>query len=119
VSTTKEEKLDIIFPTLPREVNVLGTTYQVIIRNEKEDPGLKNCNGYCDVTSKKLIIADEEHYKTNLETPAFEWPTVYMEKVFRHELMHAVLYESGSKFYHDEELVDLLAIQLPKIKEYL
>jgi hypothetical protein len=42
----------------------------------------------------------------------------YADKVFRHELTHAFLFESGLACYGgDEKIVDWIAAQYPKLKE--
>lgn len=98
------------------KVNVLGTEYE-IIRGVKEesDPKLKdNADGYCDFTTKKIVIAEmieSEYTVENLKH--------YENKVIRHELIHAFLYESGldvnSDWARNEEVIDWIAIQFEKM----
>lgn len=56
-------------------------------------------------------IPEDEHTIRNLED--------FRKKVTRHELIHAFLYESGLHeqcyWATNEEIVDWIAIQLPKI----
>lgn len=96
-------------------VNVLGTEYKIILTTENEDSRLKGNNGCCDPSTKEILveknIPEDDHTIRDLED--------FRKKVIRHELVHAFLYESG---LHDqcywatnEEIVDWVAIQLPKM----
>ena len=95
-----------------KEVSILGTTYFVDVKDKEEDELLKNNrDGYCDTSTKYIVVENmkpEEGTKRNLKA--------YQESVLRHELVHAFFYESGLDNYSsDEQLVDYLAIQIPKI----
>lgn len=93
------------------EVNVLGTIYK-IIKHDKDDPiRINNCDGYCDYSVKEIHLSEPEGY---------EWADVeeHFNKVIRHEIVHAFLYESGlniESWAKEEEIVDWMAIQIPKI----
>ena len=95
------------------EVDVLGTTYS-IIKHDKNNPiKIGDCDGYCDYSVKEIHIAEMEDY---------EWGNVeaHANRVMRHELVHAYLYESGlsaETWANNEEIVDWMAIQIPKINE--
>lgn len=96
------------------KVNVLGTEYEVVMRPESEhDPKLGDASGYCELHSKKLVVKDvipDEH--------TIEKPDDFKKKVLRHELTHAFLHESGIRgcsWGDDEEIVDWIALQGPKI----
>lgn len=97
------------------KVNVLGTEY-TIIKNAKESeyPILKNADGYCDFSVKKIVISEMEK-----DEDSWESLEAYENKVIRHELVHAYLYESGldnnSGWARDETIIDWIAIQLPKL----
>lgn len=95
-------------------VNILGTDYKVIIQTEEENPKLKVANGLCEIYSHKIVlneIKEEPNCYENLEA--------YKQKVVRHEVIHAFLAESGLRnnceYAENEELVDWIAIQLPKM----
>lgn len=98
------------------EINVLGTEYTVNITPQNEDPRLGDIDGYTD-TSEKLCVVDsmseaekDISAKGNLKN--------YRRQVMRHEILHAFLYESGldaNSWAYNEELVDWIAIQFPKI----
>jgi len=99
------------------KVNILGQEYEIKKQSEIENPKLKTrrANGLAELYSKELIISteasieDEETY-SNLAD--------YEKKVIRHEIVHAFFHESGLNDYcHDEQLVDWLAVQIPKIKK--
>ena len=102
-----------------RKVNILGTEYQVLIQSEEENPKLKDCNGLCEQYSKKIILSD---FKESENDPMLvENFQAFKNKILRHEIIHAFFGESGlrsqSNYAENEELIDWLAIQSPKIFE--
>jgi hypothetical protein len=97
-------------------VNVLGTEYTTERRTSAQDEYLLECDGYCDKTSKWLVVAEKDG-KCNLD--CFE---EYQKKVLRHEIVHAFMYESGlaenwehKNIGQEETVVDWFAIQGLKI----
>ena len=83
----------------------------------------KNLAGYCGEDSKLIVIADmsEEKYFSDMNEKEKE---SYRKRTLRHEIIHAFFNESGlsdsSNCYNgawakNEEMVDWLAIQAPKI----
>lgn len=100
-----------------KTVNILGTEYEILIQSEKDNPKLKECSGLCEQYSKKIIIDDFENQKDDpMLVENFE---EFKNKVLRHEVIHAYFGESGlrseSNFAENEELVDWIAIMLPRI----
>lgn len=97
-------------------IDVLGTTYHIQYRTIAEDKHLENADGYCDYTSKNIVIKSEN----DAELEDFEW---LQRKSLRHEILHAFLAESGlqsnfqhaEEYGHDETMIDWFAIQFPKI----
>lgn len=94
----------------PTTVCILGTKYTIV-----EKP-LKDCDGYCDKTTKEIAIAtkDDDCDMGNFEE--------YRKKVLRHEIIHAYHHESGldnnlenKPYGFSETLVDWFAIQSTKI----
>ena len=98
-------------------VNILGTDYTIEERTIEEDSFLKDCDGYCDKTTKQIVISKPA---PNADLGDFEW---YRKKLMRHEIIHAFLFESGlhenfehaKQYGHDETTIDWFAIQFPKI----
>ena len=107
-----------------RKINILGTEYRIEFRKEDEDTILKDCNGYCDVTVKLIVVLAEPNKECDYEDFSF-----IQKKTLRHEIVHAFLTESGlfnntynvdAGWAKNEEMVDWFAIQSPKIfKVYL
>ena len=98
------------------KINVLGTKYEISEKNRIQDKYLSKCDGYCDKTSKKIVVIkqDDECEIENFDS--------YLKQIKRHEIIHAFLYESGlgadwthPEFGHDETYVDWFASQFPKI----
>lgn len=102
-----------------RKINILGTEYRIEFRKEDEDTILKDCNGYCDVTVKLIVVLAEPNKECDYEDFYF-----IQKKTLRHEVVHAFLTESGlfnntynvdAGWAKNEEMVDWFAIQSPKI----
>ncbi len=99
------------------KANVLGTDYTIVLVTDAVDKRLAYIDGFCDDTTKEIYVdnyeahQDEPHKKSNLD--------VQIKKNIRHELVHAFLFESGlaenSPWAQNEELVDWIAIQGPKL----
>ena len=91
----------------PQTLNILGTDYLLQYASAEEDPELKNLSGYCMTSQKKIAVEKSKE--------------PYVEKwILRHEIVHAFLHESGLDKEapwgdQEEQLVDWIAIQLPKI----
>lgn len=98
-------------------INILGTRYEFCERTLAEDEYLKNCDGYCDKTSKTICITTK---KPEHDDDVFD---VYIKKVKRHEIIHAFMNESGlqenfehpNRYGHDETTIDWFAIQFTKL----
>ena len=97
-----------------KTINVLGTEYVVIFGNEENFDYLKNNDGYCDYSDKTIVVSDFE----NAEGEVCENIPVIQNKVLRHEIGHAFMYESGITGVSDlteEQIVEWVAIQAPKM----
>lgn len=96
------------------KINILGTEYEILKQTEEENPKLEEANGICELYSKKIILRNIPDDKMN-----FENMVAFNHKILRHEIIHAFFAESGlrtnSDFAENEELVDWIAIQFPKI----
>lgn len=95
--------------------NVLGVKYTITESNRLNDYNLESNDGYCDPSTKSIVI------DTFQESPdSMKDLESYRKHVIRHELIHAFLYESGldgCSWAKDEQIVDWIAIQFPKLKE--
>ncbi len=99
------------------KVNILGTDYTVEVKDRNEDDNLSESDGYCDKTTKKIVVA-----KNDDESDLGDYD-VYLKKITRHEIIHAFMYESGiaenyehpHQFGQEETIVDWFAIQFPKL----
>lgn len=97
------------------EIDVLGSKYSIYMNVLSEDPLLKNCDGYTDKTTRKIVITGRP------EDNELEDFKIYQQKVLRHEIIHAFLFESGLHECwehgsgHDETYVDWIAVQFPKM----
>ena len=99
-----------------RSVLILGTKYTIKEQSVTENELLNNCDGYCDWTTKEIVVEREmEGTLGDMEA--------YIRKVLRHEIIHAFLFESGlaeascgsDAWAKNEEMVDWFARQGDKI----
>lgn len=99
-----------------RKVNILGTPYTIRELSVTECPTLETCDGYCDWTTKEIVVERElEGSLSDMEC--------YIKKVLRHEIIHAFLFESGlhecsggtEAWAKNETMVDWFARQGIKI----
>ena len=96
-------------------VQILGTPYTFREATSDEDEHLLNCDGYCDKTTKEIVV------RTDISGDLGDFQA-YRKKVIRHEILHAFLFESGlhenwehKQWGHEEATIDWIAIQFPKI----
>lgn len=100
------------------KVDILGTGYEIKYASQEEDPLLRDCDGYCDWTTKVLVV--DRCRDGDLGSMGR-----YRKKVLRHEIVHAFLMESGlhecagraEAWAACEEMVDWIARQGQKIFE--
>ena len=99
-----------------KKINVLGTEYTIEIIPKSEDVFLKKADGYCDKTTKRIVVSAKD------ETNELDDYSVYLKTMLRHEIIHAFLFESGlhnnfthPEWGHDETMVDWIAVQFPKL----
>mgnify|MGYP001772066612 FL=1 len=99
-----------------RKINILGSEWTIKEQSETENELLKNCDGYCDWTTKEIVIEREFNGAlSNMQR--------YINKVTRHEIIHAFLFESGlsecsgeaEAWAEHEEMVDWFARQGSRI----
>mgnify|MGYP004508125839 CR=1 FL=1 len=91
-------------------IDVLGTTYTIYYKP------LTDLDGYCDKTTKEIVISTKDD---NCNLGNFE---IYQNKVLRHEIIHAFMFESGlaenwehMELGQEETVIDWFAIQGLKI----
>lgn len=103
------------------KIDILGTEYEVVQGSQTTFPELADVDGYIDTSTKTIVVDDmksiinEKGMKKNLEE--------HKKAIMRHEVIHAFLFESGlaensnasDAWAVNEEMVDWLAIQAPKI----
>ena len=70
------------------KINILGSEWTINERPEAEDKRLDGCDGYCDWTTREIVV--EREMQGNLGDME-----AYIRKVKRHEIVHAFLEESG------------------------
>ena len=106
-------------------VNILGAEYTVTIKKYSEDDVFerRSIDGYCDSWAKEIVVCDMATYK-GWENEPPETIATAQKETLRHEIVHAFLSESGLAdssnaidcgWAKNEEMVDWIAIQGPKI----
>lgn len=108
-------------------LDVLGTKYTVSRVKCGRDKYIDNNHlvGYCEYNSKRIVVLDMRSIPEWENNPDADIASAEAE-CLRHEIIHAFLHESGlgdNTFIKDEawatneEIVDWIAIQFPKILE--
>ena len=101
-----------------RKISILGEEYTLYILDRGSDPKLATRDGYTDVTVKKIVITDITKERDENSVIDFQ---PYINKVIRHEICHAMLYESGLDeediFNMNELCVEWIATQFPKLQK--
>ena len=97
-----------------KKVNILGTEYT--IEEKEKNEMLGEDLGVCDIWDKKIILSTYLNKKTDpKQTDRID---LCKNKVLRHEILHALFFETGEwESVHNEELIDWIAIQYPKMQE--
>ena len=104
---------------LSQGINILGTAYTLrFTPNEDGYRLLEGANGYMDPTVKEIVVRTDFSDDDDVQ-----YPEVLIRKNIRHEVIHAFLYESGLdcntnksiNWATNEEAIDWLALQLPKL----
>ena len=97
------------------KINILGTEYTVILSKELPD----GTDGRTDRTTKKIEVCNSLYKKPSKDQ--LQNLKAYADTVLRHEAIHAILNESGLEQHahpmHNEEFVNWIAIQYPKMKK--
>ena len=114
---------------MKKSVSILGTNYSIKKVKHGCDEYMERMKfgGYCDGVLKEIVILDvktiPDPYWTNASAEFIERVE---RETLRHEVVHAFLNESGLKhnavaneeaWAKNEEMVDWIAIQFPKILE--
>ena len=102
------------------KANILGTEYEIFFKSEQEDTRISNLWGFTDFHTKEIVIHSDIEKETNESCKNL---ADFKNKVLRHEILHAFLYESGLRensygspaWAENEEMIDWFAIQIPKI----
>lgn len=96
-------------------VTILGAVWTVRSATETEEPRLEGVNGFTDWTTRTICL--EKNTQGNLGSIEN-----FMNKVIRHEVVHAFMFESGlgDSFEHkdygqEETIVDWFAFQMGKV----
>ena len=109
------------------KVNVLGTSYNIRRVDYGKDEFMEKMNygGYCDGVKKEIVILNLKS-TPNWEKESEDSIRDVETTTLRHELVHAFLNESGlqcssftpgNAWAKNEEMVDWIAIQFPKMLE--
>ena len=107
---------------MSKTISILGTNYKIYFKNDEQEPRLKNNWGFTDYHAKEIYVHSDIEQETEDSCKNL---IDFKHKVLRHEIIHAFLYESGlrenssrpSAWAENEEMVDWIAIQFPKILE--
>lgn len=108
----------------------MGNKWNVVFATISECQAFVACDGRCDPSSKIIYVRKY----LNDEEPTFDGISIgyddrpkMQNKTLRHEIVHAFMWESGlwrnaralngDSWSMNEEMVDWIAIQFPKIQK--
>ncbi|MCI8795290.1 MAG: hypothetical protein HFG89_00320 [Dorea sp.] len=92
-----------------RKINILGTEYKVGIGYDSDE-----ADGEARFYKKEINLRPVQDMLDD-DSSDSEKENRFLE-VFRHEVLHSILYEAGADEYaRDENLIGLLAILSPRI----
>ena len=98
-------------PDVAGHVSVLGRVYEIVVDDTIIE---QNVDGLHERHTGIIKVISEESVEPK-DKPSWA-KKKYLREILRHELFHAVFAESGmEKWEHDEDLVQFLASQFPKI----
>lgn len=95
------------------KADILGTEYTITQNVDVfDDEKLEEAFAYCDWSTKEIVTCELGNDKMGIGNKDY-----FKKKNLRHEIVHAFLHESGleEKYSQDEELVDWIALQFPKM----
>ena len=102
------------------KISILGSEWEILHRYEADDLYLKECNGYADYTTRRIVVKKYPKPPTYGEFQNLEY---HEKKTARHEIIHAFLIESGlagnthipEDWALNEEMIDWIAFQHGKL----
>lgn len=106
------------------KITILGQEYTIVQDTPKNNPKLEDNYAYVEPYAKKIVV--DKTIDVSIGVPsgrpdAIENIDGFINKVYRHEIIHAFFTESGIDYNlsKDEEdfLVDWIAKQFPKMKK--
>ena len=110
---------------MKKSIDILGTRYAIrkVAVGQDKDMDRLHYGGYCDGTAKEIVLLDLKTLPDWADDPRESIERKERETL-RHEVIHAFLNESGlgwnslpveHAWAKNEEMVDWIAIQFPKI----
>lgn len=110
---------------MKRKIDILGTGYAIRRVNAGQDEYMEKMQfgGYCDGSAKEIVLLNIKTCPDWENEPAASIKAKE-DETMRHEIIHAFLNESGLQWCSfipdkawakNEEMVDWIAIQFPKI----
>lgn len=105
---------------MEQKVDILGSEWTVEFAPSDKYDYLKTTDGFCDPSIRRIVVDDMTTIKADDSKADL---MQYRKQVLRHETIHAFLAESGldgnsnkvENWDRNEEMVDWIAIQGPKI----
>ena len=96
-------------------LDICGVTYRCIIGNRNEVPIASDSQGECNVYSKTISVVSDLDVSFEEDNCRMK----YLMEVIRHEISHAMLYETGLVSEADsEKLPEWLSVNAMKLLEY-
>ena len=103
------------------KVSVLGQDYSIfyVEKEKSNDPKFSGSDGYTEIETKEIFIEKELFDDSEKDSLTVKDLPRLGRRVIRHEIIHAFMEESGlnegNGWVHNEECVDWIAKQFPKM----
>lgn len=104
-----------------KKINILGTEYtiRVLMPDSELLVNAGTQNGFIESYSKEIFVCDHASLR-HVDKRMYKKVEEYCMKILRHEIIHAVFFESGHlEWYDNEDLVDMLAYLMPKFVDIM
>lgn len=100
-------------------IKICGVPYKIAFKTDAKEPlfSALKADGFTDFSTRNIVVRDVR----DVDSVSLQEDRIgYMDKVLRHEIVHAMLHESGLDIechWVCEEAVDWIALQFPKLQE--
>lgn len=107
------------------KISILGTVYTIVMETKNDNKRYEACDGYCDPYAKEIHLRIHSSKDSDRDITSLDDESMRLSELnsLRHELVHCFMHESGlshnsnyaCQWAMNEEMIDWIALQMPKI----